>query len=217
MGKEPSKQELNKVIHACHGALTYLNQADGDIDGHTYGEDWILFEPKAAALLVALIDDCHRRRYCEQRPHTVPPWRVLHTYVQCRKKNYESMRDNKPISADWTPLFGDAMEDAEPIAVVYAYWGRNQVVDRRLVKIGYTSKKLSTYLEGLRRAHDPVLLAHQPGDRSTERSEHVKYRPLLAEGREWFEPTPAMLEDFRREWNVVPGFDGLVPKILNAV
>jgi hypothetical protein len=74
------------------------------------------------------------------------------------------------------------------------------------VKIGYTSADLGEYLRRLERQYDPLLLATIPGGRNEEKVQHARWRHWLAEGREWFFPTPAMFEAFRRDWRIADDF-----------
>ena len=103
------------------------------------------------------------------------------------------------------------------MATIYAYWGSNQIAQRRLVKIGYTAQDLGAYLRNLERAFDPILLATRPGGRHEEKMEHAKWHVHLAEGREWFYPVPNLLDYLRREWRVTPTFEELAATILRNI
>ena len=64
-----------------------------------------------------------------------------------------------------------------------------------LIKIGY-----STGLLGRLRSYGPALtvLAHHAGTRADERDLHLSFRPLLAYGREWYEPGQVLLDHIAR-------------------
>ena len=160
-----------------------------------------------------MVSTLYQREYGEAMPFAAQ--NIIDTYGGVRKGNYERMRDGVSIPREYHPLFGDTSEDGEPIAIVYAYWGSNQKAKRRLIKIGYTSQDLATYLRNLQRAYDPRLMATRCGGRHEEDIEHALYRLSLAEGREWFYPTPAMFDTFRRVWDVTPEFDIIAEEALS--
>lgn len=145
---------------------------------------------------------------------------VASRYGDCRRRNFKTLRDNKPIRKDWhaLPLFGDP--EVSPTVVLYAYWGRNQILDRRIVKVGYTSELLAKYLRSLGRQYDPKLMASCPGSKDDEDRFHVNWKQFVAEppggSREWYWATELMFNLFRREWTLDSQFDVLAEEALKT-
>lgn len=210
-----TEQDWRRLKQTVGGLLNYYKASKSDICGFTYGSDKIFIDQDARRELQKQAAERYMQDHGTSMPFTIDE--VQGIWTDTRKGRYKDLRDGKPIenTSDDMPLFG--VERDEPVSVIYAYWGQNQIAGRRLVKIGYTSQDLQTYLNNLRRQYDPKLLATKPGGRVDEQKEHLRYRGLLAEGREWFEPSRLMLADFRSTWKTVPHFDLLCDELIEAI
>lgn len=195
------------------GVVNYLRLSGERIGGCSYGSERIYTVPENLAELHALFCRLHLQEYGVPLLFTQPD--IARAYYEARKRNYEHLRDGVPIPRGdkELPLFGEIRQDT-PIATVYAYWGRNQNADRRLVKIGYTGDELGAYLHRLQRMYDPRLLASKPGSESDERAEKARWHRHLAEGREWFWPVPELFEALKREWRITQEFNSIANEAL---
>jgi len=124
---------------------------------------------------------------------------VIERYVAVAKSNFSKSRDRKLIRPDEDDGFFGGENGVS--VVLYAYLGMNNIAHRRLVKLGFTSQPINEYMNDLRRAHDPWLLATFPGGRQEEGQLHVRWSRILREGREWFEPSEELLDWLY--WNFV--------------
>ena len=200
-----------KIRKACKNVLTWLSLTRKEIGGHTYGSERLLIYSEGRRYLYNAICKEYMEEFCETPPFDIDY--ILDTYSQCRKGNYKRLRDGLPVECDTACLFEDPSFDGVS-AVLYAYWGFVAPVEKRLVKIGYTSQMLGEYLKSKEIAHNPELLASRPGSKEDEKREHQKWRNLLECGREWFRPTPVLFADFRKEWSTEIGFDAMAERIL---
>lgn len=195
------------------GLLNYLKLSGELIEGRSYGSEKIYMNPASRSKLFAMATVMHLREYGQ--PMLCTDVEFAEAYADARKGNYKLLEEGTAIPRKdvGLPLFG-IEHDLEPIATVYAYWGSNQKAKRWLVKIGYTADDLGEYLKRHERAYSPELLATIPGARQEERLELAKWRRQRHEGREWFRPSEAMVDAFRREWNVATEFEQIAAKAL---
>lgn len=202
----------NKLVQACEEVMSYLRLSGLRINGVSYGSEKLYVMQENKSQLYAMVCQRHFERFGHSLSATADE--IALTYAGVRKGNYERLRDGKPIKREaHHPLFGIPTESV-PVAVVYAYWGRNQIADTRLVKIGYTFQDLRTYLRSLERQYDPRLLATRCGGYGEEQAEHAKCRMYLEEGDEWYRPCPAIFAYLRRDWNLDPQFEDIVKEAL---
>lgn len=199
------------VVRVCEAVLNYLKLNEMRLGGYTYGSDMLLIHSEARQQLFMMI----QKRYLEMFGGLLPIGidETLSAYSDARKRNYTALRDGKAIHREGgRTLFG--IEDSGPVATVYAYLGSNARANRRLIKIGYTAQNLSSYLRGKEIAHNPQLMATRCGGRKEEHTEHAKWTRYLADGREWFWATDAMLADFRKNWDTTPDFEDIAKAAL---
>jgi hypothetical protein len=195
----------------CEALLNYLKLGGMRLCGISYGSDKLLTNPDASQELYKRILQEYSKRTGERCPFKLHE--VLDAYGQCRKGNYKALRDGQPIQNEPDlPLFGKSVKG--PTAVLYAYLGHNARQKRRLIKIGYTSQDLTTYLKSKVIQHDPQLLASRCGGIEDEHAEHVRWDRILADGREWFFATTMLLDAMRREWDVTDNFEELAEQAL---
>ena len=115
------------------------------------------------------------------------PDEIAHRVESRRKQGYKKLAKGLLLSSRPKGFFGGQVLDVS--AVVYAYYGSVATRQKRLVKIGYTTQELRTYLNGKRILHKPVLLGDMPGGRETESRILNMWGAQLEEGREWFRPS----------------------------
>jgi len=139
--------------------------------------------------------------------------KVCWTYCGLRKYGYENLRDGKPIVLPGNGKAGLLSGPEKIGAILYAYLGINANVKRRVLKLGYTAKPIKKYLASLSRQYDPWLLATYPGTEDEENQLRTKWRRLLVDGREWFEPDKNILRWLYENFRPVPGFWGLVKRL----
>ena len=205
--------DFRTLVCACEDILSYLKLSGMIIGGATYGSDKLVIDPNNKQRLWILINKRFRvRAGCDM---SFTPDDVALVYSGNRKGNYKALRDDKPITHNNGPtLFDEIAAEPEPVATLYAFIGLTAKTVARLIKIGYTTQKLSTYLRGKDIPHNPILLATRCGGRPEEKEELSRYRHQLAVGREWFYPSEQMFADFTAHWNIEPGFDRIVAALL---
>lgn len=104
---------------------------------------------------------------------------------------FEALLRSQERQADWYPV---QLRDLPPLPstpdenIYYIRQGD-------LIKIGY-----STNLHGRLTSYGPTakVLAHHAGTRADERDLHRTFRPLLAHGREWYNPGEVLLDHIAR-------------------
>jgi hypothetical protein len=202
---------FRSVVRACEAVLNYLKLNEMRLGGHTYGSDMLLIDNESRQALFAMIQKQYLDMFGGICPLGIDD--TLKTYSGCRKRNYVALRDGQPIHREeGRSLFG--IEDTGPIATVYAYLGWNARAERRLIKIGYTAQNLTQYLRTKDIPHNPKLMATRCGGRKEEQREHAKWSRYLADGREWFWATDAMIADFRNNWDITADFETLAAAAL---
>jgi hypothetical protein len=208
-GRSPEEVRL---IRACESVLNWLKLGNVLLNGISYGSDDLLADPQASNELLGWIQKQHMSFYGNMPKF--PPASMLMTYTAARKGNYQALRDGIPIKRENNnrPLFG--LQDTGPVAVVYAYIGRNQSVhvDKRVLKIGYTSDDLGEYLRRLERQYHPELLGSRPGDKADEIAEHGKWRRHCIDGREWYAPVDEIFNSLRHSMKIVSNFDEIAAR-----
>ena len=205
-------QTRNQLREVAWGYMYYLRQSDVRVNGYTYGSENLYIQQESLTVLYAEI----QRRYMETYgvALSATPADVATAWKDVRKRNYKTLRDQTAITTDPQLRLFDNDDDRVQTATVYAYWGRNQIADKRLVKIGYTSEPVAVYLHRLKRQYDPLLLATKCGGRQEEKKEHGTWARFLAEGNEWFTPSPLMFRTFESEWDLAAGYNTLKDEIL---
>lgn len=211
-GASITKQDENKLRRVIANYMNYMTLSGHTIIGYSYGQDSLLHNPIARSAVFSMIAKQYHAEYGETIPSDMDT--VCGMWSKVRKGNYKTWRDGMAVPNESHPLFGDTAEDAQPIAVVYAYWGRNQDYDGWLVKIGYTGDDLCDYLRGKEIQHSPKLLAHRCGGKDEEAHQHRKWRALRRSNREWFAPSNALFDEFARDWDTAHDFAELRVKIM---
>lgn len=205
MSARMSSPNERKVIESCRSVLDYLNRQKVLLNGYSYGSDFLLTDPVASDELFSMILRQHIRMY--GKSFSLSKSEVLRTYVAQRKGNDQDLKNKVPIKAEKTrTLFGEPDEE-RVYGIVYSYIGSNQVLQKRVLKIGYTSGNLCAYLAKLERAYRPRLLGSIPGTIETETAEKQRWSMYLAEGKEWFWPVEVIIEHLKCEWKIDANFD----------
>jgi hypothetical protein len=205
----------------CEDMLSYLSLSRTTVAGWTYGSERMLIHSEGRNELHMLLSRRYMERYGEVCSLSMEV--ILDLYSQARKKNFETLRDGEAIrhSNDTLSLFPETadIEETNPVATVYAYWGHNARRHRCLVKIGYTTQDLRTYLKSKEIAHQPFLFGTRCGGRTEEKAEHARWARYKVHGteREWFYPTHVMFAAFRIEWQVTADFEKIVEEALSLI
>lgn len=206
--------KTRRLWECCGGIMNYLLDSGWTINGVPYGSSLLFQEPENLVELHRQVAMRYYDAYKERFPFSNPD--VAIAYEAQRKAKYRIFRDGKQVPRDHLPLFKDDVDDScpKPVSTIYAYWGCNQNVHRRLIKIGYTGQNLQRYLSSLKRQHDPKLLSSKCGDEPQERREHHRWRDLLYEGREWFRPDEELIQ-YLRTWNMDKDFEAVAKAALD--
>jgi len=201
----------NRCRITIENVQSYMNRSGATINGKTYGSEKAYVREENKQKLLEVISERHMLQFAELWPLSIDDTAEL--YLECRKGCWERHRDKMPITRSdvYLPLFGE-IEKHETVSTIYAYIGRNQILDGRAVKIGYTDQELIKYLNTKKREHDPWLVATKCGSYREEQKEHQKWGMYRAEGREWYWYADRMFQTFRDEWDVVVDFDNLMEK-----
>lgn len=126
-------------------------------------------------------------RVCEYHHERMLDWRLRKTLEEMRAVHAEQLQlDKERIHA----------REAEWARFSFVYYLLRE--SDGIIKIG-TSRRPYMRFTSLRSQHGPMrLLATHGGALQQESDVHNKFRPFLAEGREWFRPEPRLLRHILR-------------------
>lgn len=213
--------ELNKMYETCAELMQWAQGSKHKFNGFPYGSERLLINSDAMEELRALLEVKHLTRTGKLPIWTIEIIAIL--WMDIRKGNYKTLSNREPIlkpTKDKRQLFLfpdiDKIEKTGPSHTIYAYIGHLPKLPR-VIKIGYTSQDLDTYLKTKNIYHEPVLLSSKCGDKMEERALHATFVRQLVCGREWFSPVPQMLDEFTNQhhgWSPEKGIDEMFAKVL---
>lgn len=134
---------------------------------------------------------------------------IQECYERRRQWGYKPYKQLESVSKP-LPLFNEDDESG----ILYAYTGCTADVDCRIVKVGYTSKDIKSYLGPKKRLESPKLLATTPGDRHDEDLFHKRWSYRRATGSEHYWPENDLLEFIRDTFDdVMPDFESVAQDV----